>query len=437
MAGMTAGHCRVYRAEMSSEAGPRQMLFSPLALGGLQLPNRIIKTATYEGMVVDGLPSASLVRHHVEVARGGVGMTTVAYCAVSPDGRTFENQMVMDERTVPHLRALTDAVHGAGARAMLQLGHAGGFSKNAGLRGRRGPLGPSFGLNPYGVMKGVPFTFAMRPSDIEATLKDFVRSAVLAREAGFDAVELHAGHGYLLSQFASPHRNRRTDAYGGTREKRMRFACEVVSRVRETLDADTAVFVKMNLDDGVSGGVHADDAVEHARMLEAAGADALVLSGGLVSHSAFYLVRGERPLAEMVEVETNPLQKLAVASFGRLLVKEVPFEPMFFLPDALRVRAAVRIPLVLLGGITSLEHMERAMTAGFELIALGRPLIHDPELVTKLKRGELSSSGCTPCNRCITEMDRPGGVCCARLPAQLARRAEEVAAGMDRTPAGC
>jgi 2,4-dienoyl-CoA reductase-like NADH-dependent reductase (Old Yellow Enzyme family) len=411
-------------------------VFTPMTLGPLALRNRVIKTATYEGMVIDGLPSASLVRHHVELARGGVGMTTVAYCAVSPDGRTFENQMVMDERTVPHLRALTDAVHQEGARVMLQLGHAGGFSKNAALRGRRGPLGPSFGLNPYGVMKGIPFTYPMSARDIEATIADFVRSAVLAREAGFDAVELHAGHGYLLSQFASPHRNKRTDAYGGTREKRMRFACEVVRRVREALHVDTAVFVKMNLDDGVAGGMHADDAVEHARMLEARGADALVLSGGLVSHSAFYLLRGERPLAQMVEVETNPLQKLAIASFGRLLVKEVPFAPMFFLDDALRVRAAVRLPLVLLGGITSLEHIERAMAAGFELIALGRPLIHDPAFVARLERGELQSSGCTPCNRCITEMDRPGGVCCARVPAQLARRAEEVAAGMDRTPAG-
>jgi 2,4-dienoyl-CoA reductase-like NADH-dependent reductase (Old Yellow Enzyme family) len=411
-------------------------VFAPFTLGQLALRNRVIKTATYEGMVVDGLPSASLVRHHVELARGGVGMTTVAYCAVSPDGRTFENQMVMDARTVPHLRVLTDAVHREGARVMLQLGHAGGFSKNAALRGRRGPLGPSFGLNPYGVMKGIPFTFAMTASDIATVVDDFVRSAVLAREAGFDAVELHAGHGYLLSQFASPHRNRRTDEYGGTREKRMRFACEVVRRVREALAPDTAVFVKMNLDDGVSGGMHADDAVEHARMLESAGADALVLSGGLVSHSAFYLLRGERPLAQMVEVETNRLQKLAVATFGRLLVRQVPFTPMFFFDDALRVRAAVRLPLVLLGGITSLEHMERAMAAGFELIALGRPLIHDVDFVTKLERGELTASGCTPCNRCITEMDRPGGVCCARVPAQLVRRDHEVAAGKDRTPAG-
>ncbi len=234
-------------------------------MGGLRLRNRFIKSATYEGMVADGLPTRALVRHHVELSRGGVGMTTVAYCAVSPDGRTFANQVVMGERALPHLRALTAAVQHAGARVMVQLGHAGGFSKNEALRGRRGPLGPSFGMNPYGVMKGLPFTFAMSRADIERTTQDFVTAARLAEQAGFDALELHAGHGYLLSQFASAHRNQRDDDYGGSRKNRMRFACEVVRRVRDAVSPGVAVFVKMNLDDGVQGGVHAADAAEHAR----------------------------------------------------------------------------------------------------------------------------------------------------------------------------
>ena len=183
--------------------------FSPYRLAGLTLKNRILKVATYEGMVVDGVPSRSLVRHHVELARGGVGMTTVAYCAVSADGRTFENQMVMGERVLPALRALTDAVHEAGAAAMLQLGHCGGFSKNTALRGRRGPLGPSTGFNAYGALVGKPIAYGMTPAEMDGVTADFRRAAVQAREAGFDAVELHLGHGYLLSQFISPHRNHR------------------------------------------------------------------------------------------------------------------------------------------------------------------------------------------------------------------------------------
>lgn len=200
-------------------------IFEPGRLGSLALRNRIVKTATYEGMVLGGLPTESLLRHHRDLAKGGVGMTTVAYCAVSPEGKTFENQMVMREDTVKPLRAITDAVHAEGAAAMLQVGHAGGFSKNADLIGKRGPLGPSFGFNAYGAMKGLTWAHAMTAEDIARTVKDFGSATFHAREAGFDAVELHLGHGYLLSQFLSPHRNKRKDEFGGSVANRLRFRC--------------------------------------------------------------------------------------------------------------------------------------------------------------------------------------------------------------------
>lgn len=406
-------------------------IFEPIRLGRLALRNRVIKTATYEGMVVNGLPSASLARHHAELARGGVGMTTVAYCAVSPEGRTFSNQMVMRENTVVPLRAVTDAVHREGAAAMLQLGHCGGFSKNEEL-GRRGPLGPSFGFNAYGALKGMPFTRAMGDGDLARTAGDFARAARCAFEAGFDAVEVHLGHGYLLSQFLSPHRNRRRDRYGGSLENRLRFPLEVMRAVRDAVGPEAPVFAKMNLDDGVKGGLHVDGAVAVARALEDLGTTALVLSGGLVSHSAFYLLRGGRPLRQMIEVETNPLQKIAIALFGPVLVPVTPFEPMFFLPLARQVRAAVSLPLVYLGGATSLDDLARARAEGFEMVAMGRALIRDPNLVARYARGETEKSTCQPCNRCVTEMDRPGGVVCALERWQLERRAEEVARGLHR-----
>jgi len=403
-------------------------MFAPLELAGLRLRNRVLKTATYEGMLVDGLPSRSLVRHHAQLAAGGVGMTTVAYCAVSPDARTFEDQMSMGERTQAPLRVLTDAVHKAGAAAMLQLGHCGGFSRNRALRGRRGPLGPSLGFNAYGLMVGKPFAYGMTEREMEQVIDDFRRSAVQAREAGFDAVELHLGHGYLLSQFISPHRNRRSDAWGGDLAQRMRFPLSVVDAVRRALPR-FPLFAKINLDDGVAGGLSIDDAVSQARLLESHGLDALVLSGGLVSHSAMQLLRGARPLQQMIEVESNPLQKLAIAGFGRALIKEVPFTPLFWLPLARQVRRAVRLPLVLLGGITAMEHVEQALGEGFELVALGRALLHDPDLVSRWARGERVASGCQPCNLCITEMDRPGGVICAQRAEQVAERDEELQRG--------
>ena len=180
----------------------RRKVFTPGRLGSLELRNRVIKTATYEGMCPGGIPSPALTAHHRELAAGGVGMTTVAYCAVSPDGRTFAEQMVMNAEIVPLLRQLTDAVHGEGAAVSLQLGHCGTFTKNEQLSVRR-PLGPSFSVNHYGISAGLPFARAMSEREIADVVDDFGTAAGRAVEAGFDAVELHLGHGYLLSQFIS------------------------------------------------------------------------------------------------------------------------------------------------------------------------------------------------------------------------------------------
>jgi 2,4-dienoyl-CoA reductase-like NADH-dependent reductase (Old Yellow Enzyme family) len=270
---------------------------------------------------------------------------------------------------------------------------------------------------------------------MERTADEFARAALLARDAGFDAVELHCGHGYLLSQFLSPFRNRRRDEYGGPLENRLRFPLAVVAAVRERLGADFPVLAKTNLDDGVAGGLHVTEAVAIARALEAAGVTGLVLSGGLVSHSALYLMRGERPLRAMIAVEPHPLQKIGLALFGPLLIRKVPFEPLYFLPLAREVRAAVKMPLVLIGGATSLADLERATEAGFDFVAMGRALIHDPALPAKFARGELTRSACEPCNVCITEMDRPGGVICPRVAAQVALREQEVRQRLHLTPA--
>jgi 2,4-dienoyl-CoA reductase-like NADH-dependent reductase (Old Yellow Enzyme family) len=410
--------------------------FQPGRLGLLELRNRIIKTATFEGMVVDGLPSAGLLRHHRDLARGGVGMTTVAYCAVSPDARTFAEQMVMRAETVEPLRAVTDAIHAEGAAAMLQLGHAGGFSRNPALRLRRAPRGPSFGLNSYGLMSGIPFVWPMRERDMAAVARDFATAALRAREAGFDAVELHLGHGYLLSQFLSPACNRRRDGYGGPIASRLRFPLRVVDAVREALGPAFPVLAKTNLDDGVRDGLHVEDAIEVARALEAHGTSAIVLSGGLVARSAPFLMRGDWPVQGMIEVETNPLQKLALRMLRPSFFRTFAFEPLFFLPLARRVRAAVRLPLVLLGGATSLDDLTTAMDQGFDFVAMGRALLHEPGLPRRWAAGETARSGCIPCNACVVEMDRPGGVVCARRPEQIALRAQEVARGLHRSVAG-
>lgn len=370
----------------------------------------MIKTATYEGMCPGGMPSDALVEHHRTLAAGGVGLTTVAYCAVSPDGRTFAEQMTMRRETVSPLLRVTDAVHREGGAASLQLGHCGWFTKNAELSTWL-PRGPSLVVNQYGISAGKPLGLAMNEREIAKTVLDFGRAAGLAREAGFDAVELHLGHGYLLSQFLCPATNRRRDRFGGDLDGRARLSLDVLARVREAVGPGFPVLCKINLRDGFRGGLELPDAVALGRRLEAGGADALVMSGGFTSRTPFYLFRGRRPLAEMIDAEKSRLQKLALRFFGGRVIREYPFEEMFFLEQARELRRAVRMPLVLLGGIVSRANVERAMAEGFDFVAMGRALIADPDLVLRMRDDPSARSRCTHCNVCVAEMDL-GGVRC-------------------------
>jgi 2,4-dienoyl-CoA reductase-like NADH-dependent reductase (Old Yellow Enzyme family) len=392
-------------------------IFTPGRLGTLELRNRVIKAATYEGMCPGGLPSEALVRHHRDLAAGGVGMTTVAYCAVSPNGRTFEEQMVMRAALVPRLQVLTEAVHAAGGAVSLQLGHCGYFSKNKELPGRRS-LGPSFRFNEYGLMSGIPFARAMTEDDLATVIEEFGAAAAGAVRAGFDAVELHLGHGYLLSQFISPATNRREDRWGGSLDNRMRLPLAVVARVRAAVPPGFPVLAKTNLRDGFTGGLEINESIGVAQRLEAAGVNGLVLSGGFTSKTPFYLFRGPRPLKEMIEVEKSWPQKLALRIFGSYIIKEYPFTEMFFLDDARQIRRAVRLPLVLLGGILSLDNLAAAMREGFDFVAMGRALIADPDLVNRMQRGQATRSRCNSCNKCVAEMDRGGVRCVLDDPAQ-------------------
>ncbi|MBI5486732.1 MAG: NADH:flavin oxidoreductase [Deltaproteobacteria bacterium] len=383
----------------------------PARLGGIELRNRVIKAGAYEGMCPGGEPSDALIEHHVRLARGGVGMTTVAYCAVSPDGRTFPQQMHLRAAIVPKLRELTAAVHAEGTKASLQLGHCGFFSRNREVRGGR-PFGPSWKWNMYGTLVGMPLARPMTDDDIVRTVEEFGGAAELAVGAGFDAVELHLGHGYLLSQFLSPWTNRREDRWGGSPANRLRFPLEVVREVRRRVGAGTPILCKMNLRDGFVGGLEVDEAAGVAQALEAEGVAGLVLSGGFTSRDAFYLFRGGIPLRQMIEVEHSAMQKAALALFGPFVLREHPFGELYFLDLAKRVRAAVGMPLGYLGGVVSRAGVERAMREGFDFVVLGRALVADPDLVERWGRGDVERSRCNACNRCVAEMDRPGGVRC-------------------------
>jgi 2,4-dienoyl-CoA reductase-like NADH-dependent reductase (Old Yellow Enzyme family) len=380
--------------------------FDPARLGPLQLRNRVVKAATFEGMARGGLVSDGLVEYVARPARGGVGMTTLAYCAVSSEGRTYRHQIWMRPEALPGLRRLTDAVHAEGAAACVQLGHAGWFAnpRASGLPA----VAPSRVFSPY----GMGFPRALDADGLARLRGAYAESARLALEAGFDCLEIHMGHGYLLSQFLSPHTNRRRDAYGGPIENRARLLREVARDVREVVGDRGALTAKLNMDDGFAGGLSPDEGVEVARLLEADGAlDALQLTVGFTGRTPMYLMRGEVPIDEMIAAERSLLRRLGMRILAPSLVKPYPFEEAFLLPLARRVRAAVRMPLMLLGGVTRLDTLRQAMAEGFDFVAMARALLFDPDLVQHYRSGEAATSGCTHCNRCMTAMERGGTRC--------------------------
>jgi len=400
-------------AETGSSIGgdTNSPVFAPGGLGPLRLRNRMIKSATNEGMARGAKVSDALVEFHRRMAAGGVAMTTLAYVSASSDGRTYRHQLWMRDEVVDDLSRLTAAVHAEGAAAAVQIGHSGYFANKAATGAQ--PVGPSRVFNPAGLV----FSRAARADDLDRMEADFARAAGLAVAAGFDALEIHVGHGYLLSQFLSPFTNRRTDEYGGSIENRARFPRRVLRAVRAAVTDSpggerVAVTAKLNMDDGFDGGLVLDDGIAVAKMLEEdASVDGIELTGGFTSKTPMYLMRGDVPLAEMIEHERSAVRRLGLRVMGRRLIQAYPFEEAFFLPAALKVRAAVSLPLILLGGITRLDTMEKAMAEGFEFVAMARALLRDPDLPRKLRSGDSDRSPCVPCNQCVVEMERNGTRC--------------------------
>lgn len=388
-----------------AESNGKGAAFSAAKIGNLTLKNRLMRAGCYEGLARDGNVTAQLIEHHTALARGGLGMTTIGYCAVSPDGRAFSDELLMSEEALPGLRKLTDAVHSAGAAASIQLVHC-GFFADPRVIGRK-PLGASKKFCTY----RMSVCREMSEEDIEEKTEDFARAAHMAGEARFDAVEIHAGHGYLLSQFLSPWTNKRTDRYGGSIGNRVRFPAGVVRRVRERVGEGFPVLVKMNQEDGFKGGLEIGESVEAARALEQAGASAIVPSCGFTSKTPFAMLRGNVPSREMAANQKNPAMRFTLRLFGGLFVRYYRYEPLFLFEGAKRFADALKIPVIYVGGILSEEHIIRVLDAGFPFAQVGRATIRDPAFAGRLKTGDIGESDCDICNRCVAAMDG-GGVYC-------------------------
>ncbi|WP_208028820.1 oxidoreductase [Rhabdothermincola sediminis] len=380
--------------------------FAPARLGPVSLRNRVIKAATFEGATPDHVVSDRLIEFHRAVARGGVGMTTIAYCAVSPEGCGTPNEIILDEAAVPGLARLVEEMHGEGAAVSVQIGHAGAVAAATGHRG----LSPSRIFSPLAMR----FTRAVTPDDIRRITHDFADAARHVATAGADAVELHFGHGYLISEFFSPKLNKRTDEWGGSLENRSRFARQVASAVREAVGDRLAIIAKLNMADGVPGGLWLDESIEIARLLESDGSlDALELTAGSSLQNPMYLFRGEAPIHEMARVFPQPI-RTGFKLFGSRFLPTYPYEEAYLLPYARQFRAALSMPLILLGGINRRDTIEHAMREGFDFVAMGRALLREPDLVNQLRDGTSDDGLCIHCNKCMPTIYR--GTRCVLVP---------------------
>ena len=391
-----------------------QRAFSPARLGKLPLKNRILKAATYEGKAPDGVPGQALLNFHKAIVGGGTAMTTIGYCATEADGRINDQMLWMDEI---HRDALTHLcnelkAHAPDARISGQMAHCGNFSKNRRLQRLQRPLGPSRMFSMLGASAGYPNSGAMTMQDIDYFVSTYARAATLMKAVGFDAVEIHFSHGYGLSQFISPKTNRRSDEYGGSLRNRMRLPLRVLEAVRKAVGDDFPILGKMGLTDGIKDGLHLPEALDVATMLDSAGIDALICSGGTSSFNPMVYFRGDTLDKGLIAVEKNPIPRLGLRLVGPRLFKHYPYRENFFLEEAKQVRDRVQCQMVYIGGCTELDSLATVMREGFDFVQLGRPLIKDPNYVNNAMGNSDYLNGCIHCNRCATLIEAPGGVYC-------------------------
>ena len=401
------------------------LIFTPCRIGPIEIRNRAVRSAAFENMCKDNNPTEMLFDYHTAVARGGVGMTTIAYAAVNKSGVSFNGQLYMREDVVPELKKLTDAIHQEGAKAAIQLGHCGNMTHwyTCGQM----PVGASGGINIY----SPTVVRALKKKEILTIVSDFGNAVRLSKQAGFDCVEIHAGHGYLISQFLSPYTNKRRDEFGGSLENRMKFMKMIMKEVMQAAGEDMAVVAKTNMYDGFKGGLNQEECLEVAKELEKTGVHALVLTAGFVSKAPMEILRGAMPLKTLTYY-MNTLRfwwlKLSIRMVGRWMIPTVPYKEAYFLEPAKQFRKELKIPLIYVGGMISKSSMEEVLNEGFIAFQLARPLIHDTEFINKIKTGEIESSECKHSNYCIGRMytiEMKCHHCVEKLPGKLQKEIEK------------
>jgi 2,4-dienoyl-CoA reductase-like NADH-dependent reductase (Old Yellow Enzyme family) len=367
-------------------------LFERTHIKSMTLANRFVRSATWEGMADDdGICTPKLNKLMKRLAEGGVGLIITGLAFVTREGRAAPWQMGADgDDYLSGLKEMTDAVHRTNGKIALQIAHGGCYSQTQ-LTGREA-LAPS--THEAGA---IPACREMTVAEIARVVAAFGKSADLAKKAGFDGVQIHAAHGYLLSQFLSPFFNKRSDDYGGSIENRARIVLETLQSVRKAVGDEYPVLIKINSEDFVDGGLSVDEMLYVAAQLERGGIDAIEMSGGTVYVSgAFSAIR--------------------TGAFN------TPEKEVFYREAAMRYKEKIGVPLMLVGGIRSFEVAEKLVSDGAtDYISLSRPLIREPGLVNRWKSGNLGKATCISDNACFGPTLKGEGLYCIREPDQILR----------------
>ena len=356
-------------------------VFEPASIGSITLSNHFIRSATAEGLATSqGFCSAPLTTFMVRLAKGGVGLIITGHMAVSSEGRAGERQScIWHGDYLPALMDMTRQVHEADGKIVAQISHAGIFA-NTSLTGEAA-MGPTVRQK-----SDATICREMTSIDIRKTVKAFASASYLVKEAGFDGVQIHAAHGYLLSSFLSPHYNSRHDEYGGTAENRSRFLLEVVQAVRASTGNNFPVLVKMNANDFLENGMGIDDMIYTAAVMEAAGVTAMELSGGTLESG------------KMIPARPGSIK---------------PENEGYYKEDAQYFKEKIGIPLILVGGFRTLSVSEKFLQDGIcDFIAMARPFICEPDLIIRWKNHEQSYSSCNSDNLCYLPVHAGKGLYC-------------------------
>lgn len=399
-------------------------LFTPGRIGPVELRNRTIRSAAFEGMGRDNGPTEMLRDYHLSVARGGVGMTTLAYAGICRSALSFDTQLWLRPVIVAPLREITDGIHAAGAKASIQIGHCGNMTHRSTAGGT--PVGASTGFNLY----SPTWARGLRQDEIRDVARAFGDAVRTARDAGFDCVEVHAGHGYLISQFLSPYTNRRRDRFGGSLSNRMTFMNMCLEEAMKAAESDMGVIVKTNMRDGFRGGLELEDCLTVAQEIERAGVHGIVLSGGFVSKAPMYVMRGRMPVYSMTYYMKQLWLKYGVRLAGKHMIPAEPFRELYFLDDARFFRRELSLPLIYVGGVVSRANADRVLDdEGFDFVQMGRALLNEPDFVERMRHDETHRCGCDHVNYCIARMYSREMACHKHLdglPPRIRREIEEV-----------